>query len=615
MLRNLPNYVGGAGITLGCAAMTGLVIGNAYHQKQQFYPTVVYITKSNTSIGVMYLMAFSLVLMFAKILKTLLFGTLRSVEYEQLIEKFFYAVTETCLAFTVFRDDFSPWFIALFTLLLFMKTFHWLTDFRVDYMERSPVITTLYHVRIATLLVLLTTVDFLLVKHAIHSNITQGVSVQLVFGFEYAVLLTFAYSIGAKYVCHTIDLRSPNPWENKAMYLLYMELIVSFVKCVLYMSFLVIMVYIHNFPLFIIRPMYINFKAFKKALRDNIQSRRAIHNMNTLYPDPTAEELAQGDTVCIICREEMTQPAGVKKLPCGHLFHALCLRSWFQRQQTCPTCRLDVLRPPRPAAPVPPPGPTPAQLRRIEALQRLLLQAPAPAIRPPGATTAPAATATTTAATTTTAAAPPTPANLLLPPMFAALGTVPPMPVPPPSFGPLTTAELLAMEGREMTHVEARLRMLRNTQTLVSAAIVQLTQYQEITNRINLDELIASSSRAAASASTTVTSSASSATATSTTAVTSTSSTVAVTSTTSSAVAAVSSTTGVTSVAATNGADTVATAAAASPVSSAVAASSSTADAAPADSSTSEASDSAENTAEEVRRRRLERFAVATDRE
>ena len=31
---------------------------------------------------VMYLMAFSLVLMFAKILKTLLFGTLRSVEYE-----------------------------------------------------------------------------------------------------------------------------------------------------------------------------------------------------------------------------------------------------------------------------------------------------------------------------------------------------------------------------------------------------------------------------------------------------------------------------------------------------------------------------------------------------
>lgn len=33
-----------------------------------------------------------------------------------------------------------------------------------------------------------------------------------------------------------------------------------------------------------------------------------------------------------------------KKLPCGHIFHSTCLRSWFQRQQTCPTCRLNILR-------------------------------------------------------------------------------------------------------------------------------------------------------------------------------------------------------------------------------------------------------------------------------
>ena len=48
--------------------------------------------------------------------------------------------------------------------------------------------------------------------------------------------------------------------------------------------------------------------------------------------------------MCIICREEMT--AGCKKLPCNHIFHTSCLRSWFQRQQICPTCRMDVLRAP-----------------------------------------------------------------------------------------------------------------------------------------------------------------------------------------------------------------------------------------------------------------------------
>lgn len=38
-------------------------------------------------------------------------------------------------------------------------------------------------------------------------------------------------------------------------------------------------------------------------------------------------------------------PIGAKILPCNHIFHTSCLRSWFQRHQTCPTCRLDILRP------------------------------------------------------------------------------------------------------------------------------------------------------------------------------------------------------------------------------------------------------------------------------
>lgn len=61
-----------------------------------------------------------------------------------------------------------------------------------------------------------------------------------------------------------------------------------------------------------------------------------------------------------------------KKLPCNHIFHTTCLRSWFQRQQTCPTCRLNILRPtpttapprqnnPPPPAPQQVPPPQPAQ--------------------------------------------------------------------------------------------------------------------------------------------------------------------------------------------------------------------------------------------------------------
>lgn len=53
--------------------------------------------------------------------------------FQRLIEKAWYAVTETCLAFTIFKDDLSPKFVALFTFLLFLKCFHWLAEDRVDY--------------------------------------------------------------------------------------------------------------------------------------------------------------------------------------------------------------------------------------------------------------------------------------------------------------------------------------------------------------------------------------------------------------------------------------------------------------------------------------------------
>merc|ERR1719414_2368639 len=146
------------------------------------------------------------------------------------MERSWYAVTETCLAFTVFKDDFSPKFVALFTLLLFLKSFHWLAEERVDYMERSPVIGLIFHLRVLSLALVLTSLDTFFIQHAYTSTLTKGASVQLVFGFEYAILLTIVMNTLVKYVLHSIDLHSENPWENKAVFVLYAELIIGFIK-------------------------------------------------------------------------------------------------------------------------------------------------------------------------------------------------------------------------------------------------------------------------------------------------------------------------------------------------------------------------------------------------
>ncbi len=107
--------------------------------------------------------------------------------------------------------------------------------------------------------------------------------------FQYAILLTIVVAVFMKYILHTIDLQSVNPWENKAVYILYSELVmgeisilcfncftlkfvnlnhvsnfsifnVGFIKSLLYITFMVIMIRVHTFPLFAIRPMYLTLR-------------------------------------------------------------------------------------------------------------------------------------------------------------------------------------------------------------------------------------------------------------------------------------------------------------------------------------------------------------------
>jgi len=45
--------------------------------------------------------------------------------------------------------------------------------------------------------------------------------------FQYAILITVVFTVFTKYMLHCIDLYDENPWENKAVYLLHLELITS----------------------------------------------------------------------------------------------------------------------------------------------------------------------------------------------------------------------------------------------------------------------------------------------------------------------------------------------------------------------------------------------------
>ena len=54
---------------------------------------------------------------------------------QHLMERSWHAMIDTCLAFTLFREDFSPQFVAVFSILLFIKCFHWLAEDRIDFVR------------------------------------------------------------------------------------------------------------------------------------------------------------------------------------------------------------------------------------------------------------------------------------------------------------------------------------------------------------------------------------------------------------------------------------------------------------------------------------------------
>ncbi|KAL8914046.1 MAG: hypothetical protein Q9171_001297 [Xanthocarpia ochracea] len=213
----------------------------------------------------------------------------------------------------------------------------------------------------------------------------------VMFAFEFAVLTILSLSTTARYALSLYETavikrqiaqgrqqlrhRVDNPlseeeangteidaagWEEKGQWVFYLDIATDFFKLVLYLTFFCVLCMFYGMPIHIIRDVALTIRSFYKRIRDFVQYKQATRDMNARYPDATAEEIERED-VCIICRENMTvwqnpstgpapeerQPVDerqrAKKLPCGHLLHFACLRSWLERQQICPTCRTPVL--------------------------------------------------------------------------------------------------------------------------------------------------------------------------------------------------------------------------------------------------------------------------------
>lgn len=360
-------------------------------------------------------------------LTKLCYGTLRAAEVEQLTERAWFAITETCLAMTIFKDELGAWFIVMFTSLVTGKVWGWIGDGRVEYLEQQPPANPrLFHARLTLSLAMSLLYDVLMLRYAVNTVVQEiKPTTMVMFLFEFAIVTTSLVKTILRYILSLIEQRivkeqtairlaerraeirqerdtltreialaardgvthpkegEPLPsesdidevdievpgWAAKGEWVLWLDLATGMetsillrqprkdanhctdtTKLIIYVVFFAVHMLKWGFPIHIMRDVLMTARDFLKRLNSIIRYRRAIQEMNK-YPDATQEELDQENT-CIICREEMrvwngNNPGAVdrirpKKLPCNHILHLGCLKSWLERQQVCPTCRSPV---------------------------------------------------------------------------------------------------------------------------------------------------------------------------------------------------------------------------------------------------------------------------------
>lgn len=334
MLR-LQTY---AGLSL---VATLAAIYHAFNSRGQFYPATLYLSTSKICFVVLLNMGLVMMCILWQLTKKLFLGSLREAEVERLNEQSWKEVMEILFAITIFRQDFSVSFLAMVTTLLLVKALHWLAQKRVEYIETTPAVPLLSHLRIVSFMGFLLLIDSLFLYSSISYLLqTRQASVSVFFSFEYMILATATVSTFLKYIFYVSDMLMDGQWEGKAVCTFYLELIRDLLHLSMYLCFFLVILFNYGLPLHLIRELYETFRNFKIRIADYIRYRKITSNMNDRFPDATPEELNASDATCIICREEMTS---AKKLICGHLFHVHCLRSWLERQHTCPTCRAQVV--------------------------------------------------------------------------------------------------------------------------------------------------------------------------------------------------------------------------------------------------------------------------------
>ncbi|KAF7702162.1 autocrine motility factor receptor a isoform X2 [Silurus meridionalis] len=287
-------------------------------------------------------------MLIAKVIQCIVFGPLRVSEKQHLKDKFWnFIFYKFIFIFGVLNvqsvEELVLWCL-WFAVLIFVHLMVQLCKDRFEYLSFSPTTPMSSHVRVLSLLVSMLlccgglAVLCGLVGH-FHSMHTVA--------FMTAECLLVTVRTGhvlTRYSIHLWDLNHEGTWESKGTYVYYTDFIMELTLLCLDLMHHIHMLLFGNIwlsmaSLVIFMQLRYLFHEVQRRIRRHKNYLRVIDNMESRFAVATPDELLANNDDCAICWDSMTS---ARKLPCGHLFHSSCLRSWLEQDTSCPTCRMSL---------------------------------------------------------------------------------------------------------------------------------------------------------------------------------------------------------------------------------------------------------------------------------
>lgn len=239
-----------------------------------------------------------------------------------------------------FMDEVVLW-CSWFSLLGFLCLLTQLCKDRFEYLSFSPMTPKWTHTRLLLLLIGILTASFSLFVVCVIVGLHSGFSTFAFMAAECSLVSVRTLYVIVRYAVHLWDLNYEGVWENRASYAYYSELLFELTILSIDFCHHLHMLFWGNIilsmaSLVILMQLRFLFYEIKRRVRKHKNYLQVVQLMEANFPMATQEELDKNCDDCAICWDRMEV---ARKLPCGHLFHNSCLRSWLEQDTSCPTCR------------------------------------------------------------------------------------------------------------------------------------------------------------------------------------------------------------------------------------------------------------------------------------